>query len=83
MYHWQFFGELKVKRRRLNIHVWVHDVVPHTFQNVEDVVKKSEKYLIKFFSIFSSKSRIYQVKMIFNVPKNWKVYKIADFFRGL
>ena len=28
MYHWKFvFGELKNKRRRLKIHVWVNDVV--------------------------------------------------------
>ena len=43
MYYWQFFGDLKDKRRRLRTHVSVHDIVPRTFKNVEDVVKKMGK----------------------------------------
>ena len=83
MYHWQFFWALKDKRRRLKIHVSVYDDVPRAFQNVENEVKKSEKCLIKFSSIFSSKWRIYQVIMIFNVLTNWKVGTNTPFYRGL
>ena len=82
IYNWQFFWELKDKRRHLKIHLSVYDVVPLYLQKRWRRCEKNWESA-SLNSPPSFKWRIYQVIMISNdVPENWKVFSGVCSGRG-